>query len=77
MGAMAEAGGIRAGARCGFNELTILKIHIMKNGLHFNPLLFKMVVLVTCFMLVMLYNKSKGADTAGKKPVVYHTLAKR
>ena len=47
----------------------------MKNGLHFNPLLFKMVVLVTCFMLVMLYNKSKGADTAGKKSVVYHTLA--
>lgn len=34
----------------------------MKNGLHINPLLFKMAVLVTCFMLVMFYNKSKGAD---------------
>ncbi len=36
----------------------------MKNGLHFNPLLMKMVVLVTCFMLVMFYNKSRGADIA-------------
>ena len=35
----------------------------MKNGLHINPLLLKMVLLVTCFMLVMFYNKSKGADT--------------
>jgi len=33
----------------------------MKNGLHFNPLFMKMAVLVTCFMLVMFYNKSKGA----------------
>ncbi|MFT3681329.1 MAG: hypothetical protein QM791_13715 [Ferruginibacter sp.] len=33
----------------------------MKNGLHMNPLLFKMVVLVTCVMLTMLYNKSKAA----------------
>lgn len=32
----------------------------MKNNLHSNPLIFKMIVLVTCFMLVMLYNKSKG-----------------
>lgn len=47
----------------------------MKNGLHMNPLLFKMVVLVTCFMLVMLYNKSKGADLSSKKDAPYHTLA--
>lgn len=35
----------------------------MKNGLHTNPVLFKMILLVTCFMLVMIYNKSKAADT--------------
>jgi hypothetical protein len=35
----------------------------MKNGLPINPMLFKMMVLLTCFMLVMLYNKSKAADT--------------
>ena len=32
----------------------------MKNNLQTNPILFKMVLLVTCFMLVMLYNKSQG-----------------
>lgn len=32
----------------------------MKNGLPINPVVYKMVVLVTCFMLVMLYNKSKA-----------------
>ena len=47
----------------------------MKNGLHMNPLLFKIVVLVTCFMLVMLYNKSKGADIATKKITAQHTIA--
>ncbi|MEN9569016.1 MAG: hypothetical protein RL172_247 [Bacteroidota bacterium] len=36
----------------------------MKNGLHINPVLFKMVILVTCFMLVMLYNKSKAATVS-------------
>ena len=35
----------------------------MKNSLHTNPLMFKIVVLLTCFMLVMIYNKSK-AQTA-------------
>jgi hypothetical protein len=35
----------------------------MKNGLQMNPMLFKAIVLVTCFMMVMLYNKSKAADT--------------
>jgi hypothetical protein len=34
----------------------------MKNGLQINPMLFKMILLVTCFMLVMLHNKSKAAD---------------
>ncbi len=33
----------------------------MKNGLQTNPVMFKMIVLVTCFMLAMLYNKSKAA----------------
>ncbi len=33
----------------------------MKNGLQMNPMLFKMMILVTCFMMVMLYNKSKAA----------------
>ncbi len=46
----------------------------MKNGMHINPVLFKMVVLVTCFMLVMVYNKSKAADAgtvyAGQVTVV-------
>jgi hypothetical protein len=32
----------------------------MKNGLQMNPFVFKMIVLVTCMMLVMLYNKSKA-----------------
>lgn len=32
----------------------------MKNGLPVNPVLYKMVVLITCFLLVMLYNKSKA-----------------
>lgn len=32
----------------------------MKNSLHTNPLMFKIVVLLTCFMLVMMYNKSKA-----------------
>ena len=40
----------------------------MKNNLHTNPLLFKLIVLVTCFMLVILYNKSKAGDIT---PVAY------
>lgn len=39
----------------------------MKNNLHANPLLFKMAFLVTCFMLVILYNKAKAADV---KPAI-------
>jgi hypothetical protein len=48
----------------------------MKNGLHINPLLFKMVVLVTCFMLVMFYNKSKAADITAAKSL-QHTVVMR
>jgi hypothetical protein len=32
----------------------------MKNGLHTNPMLFKAAILITCFMLVMFYNKAKA-----------------
>ncbi len=34
----------------------------MKNSLQTNPLLFKTIVLITCFMLVMFYNKSKASN---------------
>jgi hypothetical protein len=34
----------------------------MKNSLHFNPILLRMVLLIACFMLVIMYNKSKAAD---------------
>lgn len=47
----------------------------MKNGLHINPVLFKMIVLVTCFMLTMLYNKSKAAGTATAKHTPATTIA--
>jgi hypothetical protein len=36
----------------------------MKNGLHINPFMLKAVVLLTCFMLVMVYNKSKAQSLA-------------
>lgn len=49
----------------------------MKNGLHMNPLLFKMVVLVTCIMLVMLYNKSKAADVCIQKQATAHAIVMR
>jgi hypothetical protein len=49
----------------------------MKNGLHMNPLLFKMVVLVTCFMLVMLYNKSKAANITTTKNTAHPIVAVR
>ncbi len=50
----------------------------MKNGLQINPMLFKMVVLVTCFMLVMFYNKSKAADfSAAVKKADHTAIAKR
>ena len=45
----------------------------MKNGLPMNPMLFKMILLVTCFMLVMLYNKSKAA---GINQPTTHTVVK-
>ncbi|MBC7888675.1 MAG: hypothetical protein H7Z13_12410 [Ferruginibacter sp.] len=42
----------------------------MKNNLQTNPLLFKMIVLITCSMLVMLYNKSLAAEAP---PISYTT----
>ncbi len=48
----------------------------MKNGLPVNPVLFKMVVLITCFMLVMFYNKSQGA-TAAETTAMNHTIASK
>jgi len=36
-------------------------------------MLFKMVLLVTCFMLVMLYNKSKAADYSAAVKKAHHT----
>ncbi len=33
----------------------------MKNDLQSNPALFKIVILFTCFMLVLLYNRTKAA----------------
>jgi len=44
----------------------------MKNNLHANPLLFKMMILITCFMLVILYNKSRAASIT---PVMYEKVA--
>jgi hypothetical protein len=42
----------------------------MKNGLHINPLMLKAVVLLTCFMLVMLYNKTKAQAPVVQQPTV-------
>jgi hypothetical protein len=54
----------KPGAQRSFNCPTtifhILKSSIMKNGLHLNPIMLKAVLLLTCFMLVMFYNKAKA-----------------
>jgi hypothetical protein len=34
----------------------------MKNNLQTNPVALKVIILITCFMLVMLYNKSKAGS---------------
>jgi len=34
----------------------------MKNNLQSNPMALKVIILITCFMLVMLYNKSKAGS---------------
>lgn len=49
----------------------------MKNGLQFNPMLFKAVILVTCFMLVMFYNKSKAEAHAVKVNSMHSSIAMR
>lgn len=36
----------------------------MKNSLQTKPFIFKIIVLVTCFMMVMFYNQSKAAATS-------------
>lgn len=44
----------------------------MNNKIHINPLLFRMIILVTCFILVMLYSKSyatTGVTLGGAKSV--------
>ena len=45
----------------------------MKNSLQTNPVFFKIVVLVTCFMMVMFYNKSKAAVTASPTATASHS----
>ena len=34
----------------------------MKNNLHANAIFFRIIALITCFMLVILYNKSKAEE---------------
>ena len=36
----------------------------MKNNLHANAIFFRIVALITCFMLVIMYNKSKAEEVA-------------
>ena len=36
----------------------------MKNKLQINPLFLRMAVLVTCFLIVIIYNKAKAADVS-------------
>jgi hypothetical protein len=43
-------------------HLSILKPKTMKNNLQTNPVALKVIILITCFMLVMLYNKSKAGS---------------
>jgi hypothetical protein len=54
---------------CEVLKVKSLNPNTMKNGLPMNPMLFKAIVLVTCFMLVMLYNKSKAADL--RQPITH------
>lgn len=35
----------------------------MKNNLQTNPLIFKLLVLITCFMVAILYNKSQASNS--------------
>ena len=46
----------------------------MKNNIHTNPLLFRMIILVTCFLLVMLYSKTyatTGLTLAAHKGAIH------
>ncbi|MEO5891033.1 MAG: hypothetical protein ABIQ31_12310 [Ferruginibacter sp.] len=44
----------------------------MKNNLQANPLLFKLIILLACFMLTIVYNQSKAAGV----PARLHTTNK-
>ena len=48
----------------------------MKNNLQTNPLVFKLLVLITCFMLTILYNKSRASSpwSVGKSKVAVSFL---
>lgn len=58
----------------GFNFLieAILKSIYMKNSLQTNPVILKIIVLVTCFMMAMFYNQSKAAATASPTSTASH-----
>lgn len=55
---------------CPITIFHILKSSIMKNGLHLNPIMLKAVLLLTCFMLVMFYNKAKAQTQVHIQPTV-------
>ena len=44
----------------------------MKNSLQTNSFIFKIIVLVTCFMMVMFYNQSKAAATVSLTSTASH-----
>ncbi len=46
----------------------------MKNNFQTNPAIFKIIVLITCFMLVIIYNKSKAANLINP-PSTYKKVA--
>jgi hypothetical protein len=43
----------------------------MRNSFQTNPVVFKIIVLITCFLLVMIYNKSKAADIYHYPPATF------
>jgi hypothetical protein len=47
----------------------------MRNSFQTNPVIFKIIVLITCFMLVLIYNKSKAAGMYPSPPATYKKVA--
>ena len=45
----------------------------MKKNLHATPMVFKMAILITSFMLAMIYNQSKAAQLP-KSPISFPTI---